>query len=337
MSVDVTPSSSPAAPSLAAPKMDFKSKVPPITLRLTAAVLPAIRPLLHKDSRLISRASKVTVRASSLAEYKSFLSAAAANHFEFFTHDPVVSKVSKSVLRGLPVDTPTDDIMDGLSAQGLVISAIRQMWRPVTDASGNRSRHLMPLCVLTHHQDVKPSLRALTGLLHFRISVEDLKSKDTASQCFRCQEFGHHADFCKFPAKCNICAADHDSRQCPSRALPSRKCTNCSGDHPASSRDCPARLRFLASLRRSSSGSRPPPAPSDFPPLPLPTPAAAVPPATASFMDLLQLLSSPGVSPLISLLVDLLRLLQSSPHLITSLSTLVSFLSGPGSAPVATP
>ena len=83
MTVDVPPSSSPDAPSLAAPKMDFKSKVPPITLRLTETVLPAIKPLLHKDSRLIYRSSKVTVRASSLAEYKSILSTAAANHLDW--------------------------------------------------------------------------------------------------------------------------------------------------------------------------------------------------------------------------------------------------------------
>ena len=222
MSLDVPLPASPVAPSVATPAMDFKSRVPPITLRLTDAVLPAVRPLLHKDSRLVYRSSKVTVRASSLEEYKSVLSAAAANRLEFYTHNPVVSHVSKSVLRGLPVDTSCDDILEGLSAQGLVVSGIRQMWRPVTDASGVRSRHLMPLWVLTHHVDVKPSLRALTGLLHFRVFVEALKSKDSASQCFRCQEFGHHAAFCKFPAKCNICAESHDSRQCPSRSLPSR-------------------------------------------------------------------------------------------------------------------
>ena len=200
MPLDVPlPASSPDSPPLAPPRMDFKSRVPPITLRLIASVLPTIKPLLHKDSRLVYRSSKITVRASSLDEYNAILRAAAAHHLDFYTHNPVISNVSKSVLRGLPVDTSSDDILDALSVQGLVISAVRQMWRPVTDDAGVRSRHLMPLWVLTHHQDVKPTLRALQGLLYFRVTVEDLKSKDTASQCFRCQEFGHRAAFCKFP------------------------------------------------------------------------------------------------------------------------------------------
>ena len=256
--------------------MDFKSKVPPITIRLSASVLPTIKLLLHKDSRLVYRSSKITVRASSLDEYKTILRTAADNHMEFYTHNPVISNVSKSVLRGLPVDTSSDVILDELSAQGFVISAICQMWRPVTAADGVRSRHLMPLWVLTHHQDVKPSLRALTGLLHFRVTVEDLKYKDIVSQCYRCQEFGHPADFCKFPVKCSICAEDHDSSQCSSKALPSRKCSNCSCAHLASSWDCPARLRSAASLRRSSSSSHPPLVPSAFSPLPIPLPSPPV-------------------------------------------------------------
>ena len=338
MSVDVPlPPDPPDDPSLSAPKMDFKSKVPPITLRLSPAVLPVVRPLLHRDSRLLYRASKITVRASSLAEYTAILSAAAANHLEFFTHNPVVSHVSKSVLRGLPADTPTADILSALSDLDFPISAIRQMWRSDVDASGGRSRRLLPLWVLTHHQELTSSLRAVSGLLHFRVFVEDLKSKDTASQCFRCQDFGHHAAFCKFPARCNLCAASHDSRQCPSRALPSRKCSNCSGDHPASFRDCPARLRFVASLRRSSPVLPPPPVPSGFPPLPVSSPPVAVPHASSSLADLLRLLSSPEFSPLVQLLTDLLRLLHSSPHLVSSLSTLLSLLSSPGFLPVVPP
>ena len=325
-------SSSPSPPSS---KMDFKSKVPPITFRLTDAVLPLVKPLLLADSRLVYRSSRVTVRPSSLAEYKSILSAAALHQLEFYTHNPVVSNVAKSVLRGLPADTSSDAILDELSNQNLPISAIRQMWRTDVDPAGVRSRRLLPLWVLTHHQDVKSSLRAVTGLFHFRVTFEDLKSKDTVSQCFRCQDFGHHAAFCKFSVRCNICAEGHDSRQCPSKALSSRKCSNCSGDHPASSRDCPSRRRFAASLRRSSV-IRPPPFSSAFPPLPVALPSAPAS-ATSSLLELLRLLSSPEASSLLTLLTSLLRLLLTSPHLVSNLSSLLSVLYSPGLAPVVSP
>ena len=315
--------------------MDFKSKVPPITFRLTDAVLPLLKPLLLADSRLIYRSSRVTVRPTSLAEYKAILSAAATHHLEFYTHNPVVSHAAKSVLRGLPADTSSDDILRELTSRDLPVSAIRQMWRTEVDGAGVRSKRLLPLWVLTHHQDLLAPLRAVTGLFHFRVTFEAPKSKDTISQCFRCQDFGHHAAFCKFSVRCNICAEGHDSRQCPSRALPSRKCSNCSGDHPASSRDCPSRQRFAASLRRSSS-SVPPPVSSAFPPLPRVLPSAPAS-ATSSLLDLLRLLSSPEASRLLSLLTDLLRLLLSSPHLVSNLTSLLSVLASSGLVPVVPP
>ena len=108
------------------------------------------------------------------------------------------------------------------------------------------------------------ALRALVGLLHFRIRWEDPKKRGSLPQCFRCLEFGHHANFCKQQVRCRTCAETHDSRECPAPTSHPPKCHNCQGDHLASSKDCPHRQRLLTSVRR--------------PPIPKPPPAAEFPP-----------------------------------------------------------
>ncbi|XP_055928733.1 uncharacterized protein LOC129959864 [Argiope bruennichi] len=56
-------------------------------------------------------------------------------------------------------------------------------------------------------------------------------------RCFKCQRFGHSQGTCRGSLRCAKCSADdHETSVCSSQAL---KCLNCSGPHPAYSRDCP--------------------------------------------------------------------------------------------------
>ena len=164
---------------------------------------------------------------------------------EFFTQNPVVNSVDKSVLRGLPSATALDAIEQAFSDLRIPISHIRQMWRNTVSHDGTRSKVLFPLWVLTHSPAVKQTFSALTGILHFRVRVEDLKSTDRLFQCFRCQEFGHRANFCKCSARCNLCAGAHESRQCSSLDSSPRRCSNCTGALTASSRAVPVVNRML--------------------------------------------------------------------------------------------
>ncbi|GBL82178.1 hypothetical protein AVEN_252372-1 [Araneus ventricosus] len=54
--------------------------------------------------------------------------------------------------------------------------------------------------------------------------------------CFKCQRFGHSQGTCKGTIRCAKCSGnDHDTSVCVSETF---KCFNCSGSHPAYSRDC---------------------------------------------------------------------------------------------------
>ena len=55
-------------------------------------------------------------------------------------------------------------------------------------------------------------------------------------RCFGCQRYGHGKANCKRATVCARCGQEgHDDKGC----LSPQHCTNCSGDHPAYSRDCP--------------------------------------------------------------------------------------------------
>lgn len=68
-------------------------------------------------------------------------------------------------------------------------------------------------------------------------------------QCFKCQGFGHTSLKCEQElSTCRHCAKQHDSRECTEKGK--MICTNCKGDHKASSTTCKARGRAVQNLLR---------------------------------------------------------------------------------------
>lgn len=84
------------------------------------------------------------------------------------------------------------------------------------------------------------------------------KKKSDVVQCFRCQQFGHGMRNCHLEAKCVKCGERHQTAEC---ILPARggtaanedrsqiRCANCSQNHTANYKGCPARLKHLQDLK----------------------------------------------------------------------------------------
>ena len=104
----------------------------------------------------------------------------------------------------------------------------------------------LPLWVLTIARDEEniKKLKQLTGILNFRIRVEDLRVTKKDIQCFRCQRYGHKADFCQLKRKCVKCGEDHLARECPKSPTTKATCANCQGEHPANFKKCPAAIKY---------------------------------------------------------------------------------------------
>ena len=159
--------------------------------------------------------------------------------WEYFTHNPYVKLNSKYVLKGLPNTTECDTIQAAFQENEVHIIHIRQMTKTYTDETGATTR-LIPVWVITtdNSENTETTLKNITGILHFKITIEPLRNKATTVQCMRCQGFGHRAPFCHLTRKCRLCAQSHDTRECPNRHLP-LKCAGCGGGHQASSTEWP--------------------------------------------------------------------------------------------------
>ena len=94
---------------------------------------------------------------------------------------------------------------------------------------------------IENEQDMKIALFSGIYFGRMHIRCESYRTTPPVTQCYKCQGFNHVAKDCKSEQKCVRCAGAHKSTECPDKKKKSikLKCSNCNGDHVASSRDCP--------------------------------------------------------------------------------------------------
>ena len=196
-------------------------------------------------------------------EYSKLISFTSSEEWEYFTYNPMVNNRAKYCLKDLPNYSEIQDIQTAFLDEEIHVFHIRQMTKSST-VDNMTSQNFIPVRVLTV-DNTRDKLLNMTGILHFRVKIEDLKHKQTVTQCLRCQDFGHKAPFCKLTRKCRVCAELHDTRDCPDRDR-TPKCAGCGRGHPASYSDCRKRLKFTETMKK-----QPVPSPvisSEFPALP---------------------------------------------------------------------
>ena len=194
---------------------------------------------------------------------------------EFYTFVSGPYKTIKVVMRGLPIDTPSDDIERQLQELKYPVESVKQMKRKVENfQTGEKEWQLMPLWLVTVY-DVQnaPEIRQLTGLYHLKVTFSDYVSQGGPIQCFNCQGFGHKATGCFVTPKCVKCGKNHSTKDCKKEPMEAPTCANCSEQHPANYRQCKKFLAYTNGRRSNNSQARKPEiAPltnqSEFPNLP---------------------------------------------------------------------
>lgn len=71
-----------------------------------------------------------------------------------------------------------------------------------------------------------------------KISWEPYIKKFIATQCRRCQKFGHAAANCNNVYRCVKCTSDHRPGECLKTKEDKPECVNCNGDHSANYKKC---------------------------------------------------------------------------------------------------
>jgi hypothetical protein len=75
------------------------------------------------------------------------------------------------------------------------------------------------------------------------------KSSRSATQCHKCQRYGHSAVNCGHKYRCIKCVETHLPGNCKrTNRERSAKCVNCQGDHPANSRTCMFYLDYITKI-----------------------------------------------------------------------------------------
>ena len=185
------------------------------------------------------------IKTMSTADHKAATALLQAKGVEFFTHNPNPGNNTKFILKGPPPNMTCEEVVTGLSRHGVAISHCRQIKRTLVE-DNVRTAKALPLWVITVDKSKKnlDLLKAVREIIRFQIRIEDFKNSSKSIQCFRCQNFGHKAEFCNLKDRCVKCDGNHNTRACVKAAGTPPKCTNCGGEHPANYRGCPTAKQY---------------------------------------------------------------------------------------------
>ena len=126
-----------------------------------------------------------------------------------------------------------DDIKSELAKSNIKIIQVQRL-----KFNGQPTRKVV--VQFDNEQDMKIAL--FNGIYFGRIRVrcESYRTIPPVTQCYKCQGFNHIAKDCKNDQKCVRCAGAHKSTDCPDKNKETLKikCSNCHGNHVASSREC---------------------------------------------------------------------------------------------------
>ncbi|GFU00424.1 nucleic-acid-binding protein from transposon X-element [Trichonephila clavipes] len=132
-----------------------------------------------------------------------------AEKLESFTYQLDGEKDLTAVIRGVPSDTPPQEIIDDLLTYGIPVNVCHAMTNKKTGMP-------MPLFLVTlPRSDINRSIFNLTDLCYLKITVEPLRPEIGPAQCFRCQGFFHSSKFCIRNPKCG---RPHPTKDCAKSA-----------------------------------------------------------------------------------------------------------------------
>ena len=145
----------------------------------------------------------------------------------------VPEKRHRVVAIGVHQTISEDDIKSELAKSNIKIIQVQRL-----KFNGQPTRKVV--VEFDNEQDMKIAL--FNGIYFGRIRVrcESYRTTPPVTQCYKCQGFNHIAKDCKNNQKCVRCAGAHKSTDCPDKNKDTLKikCSNCHGNHVASSREC---------------------------------------------------------------------------------------------------
>jgi hypothetical protein len=136
------------------------------------------------------------VITKTLADFAAVKSHLDTNNLPYFTSYRKYLKPFKAVIRHLPMNTPAEDISEGLMELGFDIINVKQVTSTRRSQSKETPTKNLPLLPRTAKSQ---EIFRLTALCHIAIRVEVYRAQNGLMQCYNCQHFGHIWANCKQP------------------------------------------------------------------------------------------------------------------------------------------
>ncbi|KAG8239056.1 hypothetical protein J437_LFUL018862 [Ladona fulva] len=216
---------------------------------------------LPPTARLAGR--KTVVKCQLINDFLKVGDFLSAENINFFTYRLASEKKKLFVIRGLPMNMDTSDIIESLTDQGVRVSRVTQMKTTKPTQSQIKENiktippRLIPLFMVELENELSLedffSIKYICGL---KIIIEKHKSPKGPPKCYRCQAFGHVEKACHMPPRCVKCGKNHLTINCEMPKTLEATCANCQGNHPASYRGCSAYLRVKEKINKLKSKSQ---------------------------------------------------------------------------------
>ena len=161
-----------------------------------------------------------------------------------------VDVVYEYVIKPVPIDIPTEYIKNRINEITEVLEINRLDYYDKVQKEKFPSRSIK---IKTKGQ-IKHDKLTLGTDIHFPVYVNIFNKP--IIQCNKCQKYNQPQTYCRSETfKCGICAQDHATRLCLDKINQNievtTKCVNCKNDHPARSKLCSERKKYIERRNRN--------------------------------------------------------------------------------------
>lgn len=225
-------------------------KIPPVIIRteLTCKVLcNAIYKVISKD--LVDfkvYGEDIKALCKSTDAHRKLTTLLDENDIGYVLIPNINDRPLKIVIKGLPINTPHEDIEEEL---------INNKMRPRKINQLRRSSDLAPLPIFQVHLDKTENVEDvydITELCCVQVVVEPYLARSKPLQCYNCQGWNHGSSNCHCKPKCVKCAGEHPTRECKKPLNSKTKCANCGGAHTANYSGCPKAPRSKITVKNNN-------------------------------------------------------------------------------------
>ncbi|GFS72847.1 nucleic-acid-binding protein from transposon X-element [Nephila pilipes] len=213
-----------------------KQYAPPITIdniQNSTTLLKKLKNLtqLNLTGKLIG--SSLRVYPQTAAAYHQIRSFISQENLQHYTYQLPEDKMIRAVIRGMPIDTPVQEILQDLDELNIHAEECHIM-------TNKRNDTPMPLFLVTLKKtDENKEIFNLTEICSLKIEVEALRKKIGPAQCHRCQGFFHNSRYCTRNPKCVKCGKNHLTKDCTKPKEVAPTCCHCNGAHTSNYLQCP--------------------------------------------------------------------------------------------------